>query len=232
MRTGAPWRRTTVTDGGMWTSSSRTAKLAGACAVSSGLRLWRGRRLRLHLDEGNAVAALHARDSQWLGSYGRFTKTTKTKLKNAWSYGAYLWWRLVVMNSAWLQGAVASTIFGDGSAPTKVPHSFLLTFSFFFLNLWLFFLLQGMKWRMWIFKKIRWAFRIRPGPWLFGPEIGFGYYKFYIYDLFSSYFFGSLYFFSYLSWAKSHLSSTRFTKLYKYYLFYKVCFCVFVQASL
>lgn len=110
------------------------SKTCGACAVSSGLRLWRGRRLRLHLDEGNAVAALHARDSQWLGSYGRFTKTTKTKLKNAWSYGAYLWWRSVVMNSAWLQGAVASTIFGDGSAPTKVPHSFLLTFSFFFLT--------------------------------------------------------------------------------------------------
>lgn len=117
-------------------------------------------------------------------------------------------------------------------SPYKGSSFFFVNFFFFFLNLWLFFLLQGMKWRMWIFKKIRWAFRIRPGPWLFGPEIGFGYYKFYIYDLFSSYFFGSLYFFSYLSWAKSHLSSTRFTKLYKYYLFYKDCFCVFVQASL
>ena len=50
------------------------AKLREALAVSSGLRLRRGWCLRLRLDERNTMVVLHARDDQWLGSYGRFTK--------------------------------------------------------------------------------------------------------------------------------------------------------------
>ena len=57
------------------------AKLPEALAASSRLRLQRGRWLRLHLNERNTMIALHARDSQRLERYSRFTERTKTKLK-------------------------------------------------------------------------------------------------------------------------------------------------------
>ncbi|RID79508.1 hypothetical protein BRARA_A02241 [Brassica rapa] len=57
------------------------AKLSEALAASSGLRLRRGRWLRLRLDERNTIVGLHARDSRRLGRYGRFTERTKTKIK-------------------------------------------------------------------------------------------------------------------------------------------------------
>ena len=72
------------------------AKLREALAASSGLRLRRGWCLRLRLDERNTMVVLHARNSQWLGSYGRFTKTAETEL-NAWRFcGGYLGLRTVV----------------------------------------------------------------------------------------------------------------------------------------
>ncbi|KAF3504810.1 hypothetical protein F2Q69_00043485 [Brassica cretica] len=58
---------------------SESAKLVGARADSSGLRLQRGRRLRLCLVERNTMMSLDARDSQRLERYDRFTERTKTK---------------------------------------------------------------------------------------------------------------------------------------------------------
>ncbi|KAF3588038.1 hypothetical protein F2Q69_00029743 [Brassica cretica] len=70
-------RRNTISGCGACNARPRMMQLPGARAASSGLRLRRGRRLRLRLDEGNTMTALHARDSQRLKSYGRFTKRTK-----------------------------------------------------------------------------------------------------------------------------------------------------------
>lgn len=61
-----------------------------ARVASPEIRLRRGRWLRLCLDERNTMVALHASDSQWLGSYSRFTKKVETKLENTCSSGDYL----------------------------------------------------------------------------------------------------------------------------------------------
>ncbi|KAF2555045.1 hypothetical protein F2Q68_00017115 [Brassica cretica] len=63
-----------------------------AIPALSGLRLRRGRWLRLRLDERNTLVALHTQDSQQLGIYGRFTERTKTKLKGMAVCGER-WWR-------------------------------------------------------------------------------------------------------------------------------------------
>ena len=84
------WRSETVARGQnarrlRWTAAARAfharadAKLWKALSASSGLRLQRGRWLRLRLNERNTMVALHARDYQRLGRYGRFTKTAKTE---------------------------------------------------------------------------------------------------------------------------------------------------------
>ena len=70
-------RRNTISGCGACNARARMTQLPGAHAASSGLRLRRGRRLRLRLDEGNTMMALHARVSQRLRSYGRFTKRKK-----------------------------------------------------------------------------------------------------------------------------------------------------------
>ena len=67
-----------------------------ARTASSGLRLRRAWCLRLRLDERNTMMGLDARDSQRLRSYGRFTKTAETKLKNM-AVSGYLWLRMMVV---------------------------------------------------------------------------------------------------------------------------------------
>ncbi|KAF2617959.1 hypothetical protein F2Q68_00039260 [Brassica cretica] len=69
--------------------SRAEAKLMEALAASSRLQLWRDQWLRLRLDERNTIVSFHARDSQRLGRYGRFTERMKTKLK-AWRFPAIL----------------------------------------------------------------------------------------------------------------------------------------------
>ena len=75
------WRRRRFLAAARVTHARTEAKLPDALAASSGLRLRRGRWLRLRLDERNTMVALHARDSQRLRRYGRYTERTKTKLK-------------------------------------------------------------------------------------------------------------------------------------------------------
>ena len=83
-------------------------KLPEALAASSGLRLRRGRWLRLRLDERNTMVALHTRDSQRLGSYQRFTKTAKTWLK------CMAVFRLTLVCEHWWQAGVTSGCGGSG----------------------------------------------------------------------------------------------------------------------
>ncbi|KAG5384381.1 hypothetical protein IGI04_035851 [Brassica rapa subsp. trilocularis] len=64
----ARWLRRTATARAF--RARAEAKLREALAASSGLRLRRGWCLRLRLDERNTMVVLHARNSQWLGSYG------------------------------------------------------------------------------------------------------------------------------------------------------------------
>ncbi|WZZ36430.1 hypothetical protein YC2023_019831 [Brassica napus] len=77
-----------------------------ARTASSGLRLRRAWCLRLRLDERNTMMGLDARDSQRLRSYGRFTKTAETKLKNM-AVSGYLWLRMMVVASSTVWRVVA-----------------------------------------------------------------------------------------------------------------------------
>lgn len=72
------------------------ADLLEARTASSELRFRRFRWLWLRLVERNTMMVLHARNTQWLGSYGCFTKTAELKLKAWWFCGGYLGLRSVV----------------------------------------------------------------------------------------------------------------------------------------
>ena len=74
-------------------------KLPEVLVASSRLRLQRARWIQLLLVERNMITTLHARDSQRLGSYGRFTERTKTKLKGMAVSGDCQLRRTVVMSS-------------------------------------------------------------------------------------------------------------------------------------
>ncbi|KAF3567871.1 hypothetical protein DY000_02016854 [Brassica cretica] len=94
------WRRrkavnaTATTFGAVRKTHARAeAKLPEALAASSGLRLRRGWWLRLRIDKGNMMVALHARDPQRLERYGRFTERPKTKLKRVPVSGDSQAWR-------------------------------------------------------------------------------------------------------------------------------------------
>ena len=80
------WRRRKAANAAATTSSGEThapveAKLPEALAALSGFRLRCGWWLRLRIDEGNTMVALHERYSQRLERYGRFTERMKIKLK-------------------------------------------------------------------------------------------------------------------------------------------------------
>ncbi|KAF3588064.1 hypothetical protein F2Q69_00028807, partial [Brassica cretica] len=98
-----------------------------ARTASSGLRLRRAWCLRLRLDERNTMMGLDARDSQRLRSYGRFTKTAETKLKNM-AVSGYLWLRMMVVASStvWRTVAPARTsapLYRKSKRPRVVPRS-------------------------------------------------------------------------------------------------------------
>ncbi|KAF3497484.1 hypothetical protein DY000_02053191 [Brassica cretica] len=77
---------------------ARTMKIAGARAGSSRLRLQRGQRLQLSLDERNTMMALHVRYSQRLRSYRGITKRTKLSL-TAWRFSEGFLLRRTVVTS-------------------------------------------------------------------------------------------------------------------------------------
>ncbi|KAF8099005.1 hypothetical protein N665_0254s0006 [Sinapis alba] len=105
-RSGGGAAAETISGGGACNARACSAKLPEARAGSSELRLRRGRWLRLRLDERNIMVALHARDSQWLGSCERFTKTAETKLYGMAVSGLPLWFRTVTMSVTTSRSAV------------------------------------------------------------------------------------------------------------------------------
>jgi len=97
-----------------------------ARTASSGLRLRRAWCLRLRLDERNTMMGLDARDSQRLRSYGRFTKTAETKLKNM-AVSGYLWLRMMVVTSFTTSWRVVAPATSSGELS---PFFFFFSLSF------------------------------------------------------------------------------------------------------
>ncbi|KAF3509667.1 hypothetical protein F2Q69_00000077 [Brassica cretica] len=108
-----------------------------ARTASSGLRLRRAWCLRLRLDERNTMMGLDARDSQRLRSYGRFTKTAETKLKNM-AVSGYLWLRMMVVASSTVWRVVAPATSSGELSPFffffSLSLSLSLSFSFLILK--------------------------------------------------------------------------------------------------